>query len=45
MAAREAPIRVPKEAVQLLPRDRQQAVAELVREGLMILVDRQKVTA
>ena len=39
MAQHEAPIRVTKGAFQLLSREEQRAVAKLVREGLMVLVD------
>ncbi len=40
MAARDPPIRVTKGAFQLLSREEQRAVVKLVREGLMVLVDR-----
>lgn len=42
MAARETPIAVTKGAFQLLSREEQRVVAKLVREGVMVLVDRRQ---
>lgn len=42
MAKQELPIPVTKGAFRLLSKDEQRAVAQLVREGIMVLVDRRE---